>query len=109
MKREETRETEPGRIMYYSRRDRPGEGFGKRKVGMHVTVKFYEYEEVEVPGDEFFEAYTYNRCINKTIQEGVIVQITRRINEDYYDYWYKVELDDGTFVWRSHVGIPEDV
>ena len=97
MKREETREGPFGRMMVYSRTDVEGEGFGKRKVGMRAKVKFYEY------ADEVEEGYNWRRCVGITLKEGTIVQITRRINHGYYDYWYKVRLDDGTFAWRSYV------
>lgn len=97
LKREEEREGLFGRMMKYSRTDVVGEGFGKRKVGMRVRVKFYEHEEVE-EGE-----YKWMKLVKVTTKEGTIVQITRRINGGYYDYWYKVQLNDGSCVWRSYV------
>ena len=95
--KEEVREGRYGRKLVYSRTDVQGEGFGKRRVGMRVKVKFYAYEDVEEEG------FKWRRNIGTTLREGTIVQITRRINYGYYDYWYKVRLDDGKCVWRSYV------
>lgn len=95
MKKNEVRKGYFGQKLVYSRTETEGEGFGKRKVGMRCKVKFYKYEDVK--GKE------YRRNIGTTLEEGTIVQITRRINCGFYDYWYKVRLDDGTHVWRSFV------
>lgn len=69
----------------YSSTETEGEGFGKKRVGMRVKVRFYNYTE-----DVGFEE-----------KEGIITKITRRINSGYYDYWYKVKLEDGKEVWKS--------
>lgn len=99
MEKNEVREGLFGQKLVYKRTDTEGEGFGNRKVGMRCKVKFYEHEE---RGEGEFK---WKQLVNVTTREGTIVQITRRINYagPYYDYSYKVRLDDGTHVWRSHV------
>lgn len=112
MKREEKRERiiigyngkeyKTGIIMKYSRRDKIGEGFGKRKVGdrILVVVKYINKEIKEKVGENVYKWKVMDR---KEKEEGVIIRIVRRINNGYYDYWYKVRLDNKKEIWRSYV------
>lgn len=88
-----------GNLLIYSRRDKVGEGFGIRKVGMRIKLKDYIYGK---EWNEYLEDYVSN-CISKEYIEGIIVKIVRRINNGYYDYWYKVKLDSGKYKWCSYV------
>ena len=81
----------------YSRRDKIGEGFGKRKVGMKVKVKEYLYKV------SYKYGFKENISNGVNILEGIIVRIVRRINNGYYDYWYKVKLENGKYKWVSYV------
>lgn len=96
--REEIKINKYGNKLIYSRRDKVGEGFGKRKVGDRVLVVVkYIRKEIELFGEK------YNIMDSKEKEEGIIKRIVRRINSGYYDYWYKVELKDGKKIWRSYV------
>lgn len=67
-------------LCQYSSTETEGEGFGKKRVGTKVKIRFDAVTEME----------------------GRIVKITRRINSGYYDYWYKVRIfGRGKEVWRS--------
>lgn len=91
-------------IVKYDRRFKDGEGFGKRKVGMKVKVKMY------YKGEKYKEFVKRRlegewNLINYELEEGMIVRIVRRINWEYYDYWYKVKLDSGKYIWRSYIEV----
>ena len=90
-------------ILKYSRKDKLGEGFGKRKVGMKVKVKEYLYGEEKI--DEW--GFKYKENLEIKLLEGIIIRIVRRINNGYYDYWYKVKLNNGKYKWSSYVKIME--
>lgn len=98
--REEVRIGKYGNKLIYSRRDKVGEGFGERKVGMKVEVKEYIYGKEEIDKNGF--SYKESKV---NMLKGIIVRVVRRINSSYYDYWYKVRLDSGEEVWKSYVKI----
>ena len=100
MKREEVKEGRWGNKLIYSRRDKVGEGFGKRKVGIKVKIKEYIYGKEKIDKDGF--RYKESKV---NILEGVIIIIVRRINKNYYDYWYKVEIGENKYNWVSYVEI----
>lgn len=86
-----------GNLLIYSRRDKIGEGFGNSIIGKRVSIiERYIYDDMEK--DEFGRL---NK--GKIRVEGILVRITRRINSGYYDYWYKVKLDNGRYLWRSGI------
>lgn len=97
--REEERIGKYGNKLVYSRRDKLGEGFGKRKVGMKIIV-VVKYISKEVENNVFGKYKVMDR---KEKEKGIIKLIVRRINYGYYDYWYKVELKNGKNIWRSYV------
>jgi len=98
VREEEKRNKYSGIVMKYSRRDKVGEGFGKSKVGdkVLVVVKYKKIDWGNCDWRKSLENY-------KEKEEGVLRRIVRRINNGYYDYWYKVELKDGKYIWRSYV------
>ena len=90
-------------IVKYSRRNKIGEGFGKRKVGMKVlVVKEYLYEEIE-SWNSINGKGMYKINVGEIKEKGIIIRIVRRINRGYYDYWYKVKLENGKYKWSSYV------
>jgi len=92
-------------IVEYKRIEEKGKGFGKRKVGDKIiVVKEYIYEEIlEDYGGKNKVKVKY--MIGKNKVKGVIIRIVRRINNGYYDYWYKVKIENNKNIWRSYVEI----
>ena len=102
MIREEIKESKWGNKLVYSRRDKIGEGFGKRRVGDKILIVIkYLYEEEEIFNRK------YKIKVGEIKEEGIIIRVVRRINEGYYDYWYKVKLNNGKNIWRSYVELIE--